>query len=248
MSIPMQLFTMTSSLRNPAVYPEQDFSRGSISIPEPFALLIHHQSELASFRETFAPGKVRSETERCEREENSYEHLGVLQNYLEQRLGGSIRTESLRHEKGFATFDMLWMLLKPGTTVYSDTYADGNYNAYVVRSVTDGAAKSSTSPLVIRMWYLDFDGLRMGRRALVRHQSPYDGEKRISALLVFPCEFWEDKPTEKYPKGLKESLIERGKLFLKLTSRRCMKYDGLTVSSPRKHVCALSYDNWSRIT
>ena len=223
-------------------YPDQDFSGDSLSIPEPFALLIHHQSELASFRETCAPGKVRSESELCEREEKTYEHLGVLQRFLEQRVGDSTRTESLRHEKGFATFDMLWMLLKPGTTVYADTYADGNYDAYVIHSVTGGAASSPTSPLVITMWFLEFDGRRMARSSSVRSQSPYNGEKRISALEVFPCEFWEDKPTERYPKDLQESLIERGKLFLKLTSRRCMHYDGVTSSSPRRHVCAFSYN------
>ena len=223
-------------------YPDQDFSGDSVSIPEPFALLIHHQSELASFRETCAPGKVRSEPELCEREENTYEHLGVLQKFLEQRVGDSVRTESLRHEKGFATFDMLWMLFKPGTTVYADTYFDGNYDAYVIHSVFGGADSSPTSPLVIKMWYLDFDGQRIGRSSHSRSQSPYNGEMRISALQVFPCEFWEDKPTERYPKDLKKSLIERGKLFLKLTSRRCMYYDGLTSSSPRRHVCAFSYD------
>ena len=223
-------------------YPEQDFSGDSVSVSEPFALLIHHQSELASFRETYAPGKVRSEDECCEREENTYEHLGVLQKFLEQRVGVSIETERLRHKRGYATFDMLWMLLKPGTTVYGDTYIDGNYDAYVIHSVSGGATESPTSSLEITMWYLDFDGFRIGKVIFKKPQSPYNGEKRISELEVFPCEFWEDSPTEKYPKGLKESLVERGKLFLKLTSRRCMNYDGLTMTVPRRHVCVISYD------
>ena len=223
-------------------YPEQDFSGDSLSVSQPFALLIHHQRELASFRETYAPGKVRSENECCEREENTYEHLGVLQKLLQQRVGVSVEIEKLRHERGYATFEMLWMLFKPGITVYSDTWSDGNYDAYVIHSVTGGAAESPTSPLQMRLWNLEFDGSLIGRCGMTRTQSPYNGEKRISELEVFPCEFWEDNPTEKYPNGLKESLIERGKVFLKLTSRRCMNYDGLTASAPRTHVCILSYD------
>lgn len=223
-------------------YPGQDFSGEAISVFEPFDVLIHHESELATFRETYAPSKTRPETECCETEKNTYEHLAVLQDFLMQRVGVSVETERLRHTRGFATFDMLWMLYKPGTTVYSDTWADGNYNAYVIQSVSVGVARGPTASLEIDMWYLDFDGTIIGRRGFKRYQSPFNGEKRISALEVIPCGFWEDKSTEKVAKGLKESLEERGKLFFKLTSRRCMNYDGLTVEAPRIHVRAKPFD------
>lgn len=217
-------------------YPQLDFSGESISVTEPFEVLIHHENELASLRENYAPGKIRSESEHCDREKNTYEHLAVLQNLLKQRVGLSVETERTRHKRGFATFNMLWMLFKPGTTVYCDTWSDGKYNAYVIQSVSGGVADDRTNSLAIEMWYLDFDGTRIGKRGFTKNQAPFNGEKRISALEVFPCEFWEDNSTEKAVKSLRESLEERGKMFLKLTSRRCMSFDGLTSTVPRRHV------------
>lgn len=223
-------------------YPEQDFSGESIEVSEPFNVLIHHESELAAFRETHAPGKIWSEHEYCAREKNTYEHLGILQNFLKQRVGVSVETEKLRYKRGFATFDMLWMLLKPGITVYCDTYGDGRYDAYVIESVRGDEAEGPTSILRIDMWYLNFDGKRIGRRGLTDYQKRFNDEKRISTLEVFPCEFWEDKSAEKNVKRLRESLEERGRMFFKLTSRRCMSYDGLTVWHPKRHVCAYSFN------
>ncbi|KAL8827476.1 MAG: hypothetical protein Q9170_007000 [Blastenia crenularia] len=214
-------------------YPNQNFSGESIIVPEPFAVLIHHESELASFRETYAPGEPRSQSEHCERENDTYEHLGILQNFLQDRVGVSIETERQRYKRGFATFSMLWMLLKPGTTVYCDSYENGSYNAYVIDSVTGIVPDNPNSSIEIGCWFLNFDGDHIGKCAFTVHQKPFNGEKKIPALEVFPCEYWEDKPTERNGKGLRESLEERGKLFFKLVSRCCMKYDGLTATWPR---------------
>ena len=219
-------------------YPGLDFPGESFLVDEPFHVLIHHESELAAFRENYAPDKNRPQSECCDREKNTYEHLGVLQTFLKQRVGLRVETERIRHKRGVATFDMLWMLFKPGTTVYTDTWLSEEYDAYVIQSVKGGVDEESTSSLQIEMWFLDFDGKYIGKRGTTRTQLPFNGEKKISTLEVFPCEFWEDKPTEGNVKGLRQRLEERGKMFFKLTSRRCMSFDGLTITSPRIHVCA----------
>ncbi|KAL8792691.1 MAG: hypothetical protein Q9195_004751 [Heterodermia aff. obscurata] len=220
-------------------YPTLDFSGESLWVPEPFNVLIHHESELASFRDKYAPGQIQSESECCERERDTYEHLGVLQNFLKQRVGLSVETERLRHKRGFATFDMLWMLLKPGITVYYDHFGDGNISAYVVHTVTGGMTEGRILPLEFNLWYLHFDGSRIGKTFQKAFQHPFNGERRISALAVIPCEFWEEKSTDTAVKGLAQSLEEGGKMFLKLTSRRCMNYDGMTTSIPKIRVKGL---------
>ena len=218
-------------------YPGLDFSGEELWVEEPFQVLIHHESELASFRDKYAPGKSPSESEYCEKEKDTYEHLGVLQDFLKQRVGLSVETERLRHKRGFASFDMLWVLLKPGITVYCDPWDDGNYNAYVIHSVSGGVREGRTRPLELNMWYLDTNGSRIGRRTLETFQRSFNGERRISALDVVPWEFWEEKSTGTVVKGLKERLEERGRMFLKLTSRGCMSFDGMTVMVPKTHVC-----------
>ncbi|KAL9594654.1 MAG: hypothetical protein Q9219_006915 [cf. Caloplaca sp. 3 TL-2023] len=219
-------------------YPGQDFSGTSVTVPEPFAVLVHHESELASFREMYGPDGNRSQTgDCCEREKNTYEHLAVLDDFLKQRVGVSVETERQRYERGFATFDMLWMLLRPGITVYCDSFDNGNYNAYVIESVTKPEADDTNpNPLLdIAMWCLDFNGESIGRRGFTTAQKPFNGEQKISTLEVVPCEFWEERPAEIASRYLREHLEQRGKMFLKLTSRRCMNYDGLTISYPRRH-------------
>ena len=218
-------------------YPDLDFSGEALWVDEPFHVLIHHESELASFRDKYAPGETRSESEYCERERDTYEHLGVLQDFLKQRVGLSVKTERLRHKRGFATFDMLWMLLKPGITVYCDPWLEGKYNAYVIHSVTGGVIGSRTCPIEINLWYLNCNGSIIGKHDQKTVQYSFHGERMITALSVVPCEFWEDKSTETAVKGLKETLEERGRMFFKLTSRRCMSYDGMTVTVPRTYVC-----------
>lgn len=222
-------------------YPDLNFSGESLSVYEPFPVLIHHESELALFREKYAPGKTLSKSEYCDREKSTYEHLGVLQTFLKQRVGLRVETERMRHKKGVATFDMLWMLLKPGITVYCDFWADGAYNAYVIHSVKGGVGEGGTC-MVIEMWNLDSNGRLIGKRKHQTYQYPFNGERKISTLEVVPCEFWEEGSTETAVKGLKERLEERGKMFFKLMSKRCMNYDGLSVTFPRVHVCAFSHD------
>lgn len=216
-------------------YPEQDFSRSSIWINEPFAVLFHYEKELADFRDQYAPSRTQTENERCERTKNTYGHLSVLQEFLQGRIGTSVESEKLRHKRGFATFEMLWLLLKPGVTVFCDTASDGNYSAYIVRSLRGGVTKGHPYPLQIDLWNLNYDGETIGSSSWSIAQQPFNGEKEIETLQVFPCEFWKASKSKKV-EDLKKDLEERGKMFFKLTSRRCMSYNGLTTTFPKFHV------------
>ena len=228
-------------------YPAVDFSQEPFLVPEPFKVFIHHENELAALRETYASSEDTGGQEQCIREKDTYEHIGLLQQFLKQRLGNSLESERLRHQRGYATFDMLWLLLKPGITVFCDTLSDGNYDAYVLHSVTGGEIKGRNTKLEITMWYLNYNGDYIGKEDTTKFQKPFNGEKDISTLEVFPCEFWKGEAAERN-KDLENSLIERGKLFLKLASRCCMSYDGLTRTFPRTHVSNFLFSTRSILT
>ncbi len=218
-------------------YPGQSFSDDANTISEPYAALIHHEEELKAYRDQFNPNAINSKDELCQRNANVYEHLGILQNVLSERSGKEVEAERQRHSRGVATFEMLWLLLKPGTEVYGDRAADGNYDAYVVKSVSGGMFAGRSTQLDIDLWLMDYDGNKIGRRIQAFYQPVYDGEKEITSLNVFPCEFWKDKSKEgEESKPLRQKLEERGKLFFKLAQRQCMDYDGTTNSWPKKHV------------
>ena len=218
-------------------YPGHSFSEDSNTVMEPYAALIHHEEELKAYRGQFDPNTTKSEDELCHRNANAYEHLGILQSVLFERSGTAVEAERQRHARGVATFEMLWLLLKPGTNVYSDDQADGNYNAYVIKSVTGGVYGGPLSLLVISAWRMYFDGNKIGRGTYEFDQNVYDGEKDITSLTMFPCEFWKDESREgEGTKPLELKLEERGKMFFRLAQRQCMDYNGTTYSWPKKYV------------
>ncbi len=119
----------------------------------------------------------------------------------------------------------------------------GGYDAYVIKSVSRGTSKGRPHSLEIQIWYVDyFNGMIIRRQSRVQYQSAYDGEKEITSLHVFPCEFWKEVSTENEETQPPEKRLEaRGKMFFKLAQRQCMDYDGITHSWPRKHVSISLY-------
>ena len=214
------------------VYPGQSWMEDSITIPESFAFLVHHEEELRGYRGQFSPGKAASKDEVCERKSYSYEHLTILQDFLQDCIGVSVEAERQRHKRGVATFEMLWLLLKPGQDIYYDTEHEGHLSAYVIESVTGGMSRGRPSVLEVRMWFLNYNGAKVGRQSRLAHQYPFDGEQEITSLEAFPCEY------SKEATSLRKHLERRGEIFFRLTKRQCMSYTGFTISFPRKHISA----------
>ncbi len=218
-------------------YPGQSFSDDANTIWEPYAALIHYEEELKAYRDHFDPNAINSKEELCQRNANAYEHLGILQDILFERSGEAVKAERQRHARGVATFEMLWLLYKPGTDVYCDGDADGNYNAFVVKSVSGGIIQGRSTPLIIVLWHMDYDGNKIGRHIESFAAPVYDGEKEITSLIVVPCEYWKEKSKEgEETKALRQKLEERGKMFFKLAQRQCMNYNGATRSWPKKQM------------
>ena len=218
-------------------YPGENFPDNSTVIWEPYAPLVHYQEELETYRDSFHPDKVSSNEEMCHRNENAYEHLGILQHVLRERSGKEIDAERQRHARGVATFEMLWLLYRPGTDVYADVNADGNYSAYVVISVSPEYVRDRPVPLKIEVWNMNYDGGRIGRCCTELFEMVFDGEKEITSLFAVPCEFWKERSKAgEESRPLRTRLEERGKMFFKLAQRHCMDYDGLTMTWPKEHV------------
>ena len=218
-------------------YPGHNFSEASNTIVEPYAALIHHEEELKTYRDQFSPNTINSEHELCHRNVNAYEHLGILKSVLFERSGMAVEAERQRHARGVATFEMLWLLFRPGTDVYCDIAKDGNYNACVIKSVSSGIFGGRRTLLTLDVWSMDYDGDKIGRQIYQLLQPMYDGEKEITSLAVFPCQFWKETPKEgEEDKPLKMKLEERGKMFFKLAQRQCMDYSGTNFTWPKHHV------------
>ena len=218
-------------------YPGLSFSEQSNTIPEPYGVLYHHEEELKAYRDRFRPDVINSKDELCRRSMNAYGHLGILKDVLSQQSGTAVEAERQRHARGVATFEMLWLLFKPGTDIYWEDKVNDHWNACVVSSVSDDRLWGRSQPLKIHAWRLIFDGDKVGRRSFSISQPVYDGEKEISSLEVYPCEFLKEESEKgEEIKPLRQKLEERGKMYYKLAQKECMNYNGFTSTWPKRYV------------
>ncbi len=134
----------------------------------------------------------------------------------------------------------LWMLYRPGTTVYSR--ANGEWEAFVIDSL-DGmqVRKPSTdnfhalTRLDIRAWSMDFDGEVYGRVWSIHCVAPFHGVKDISSLPLVPESFLLDG------NAIRESLISRGKKFRTLQVQHCQASSNSPSQSTRVMIDHLNY-------
>ncbi|KAF2453269.1 hypothetical protein BDY21DRAFT_293312 [Lineolata rhizophorae] len=221
-------------------YPDQSLIGNSITIDEPYLILVHHEKELRKYRESFAPNATASENKtdemgKCVGEEDTYEHLGIVLDFLQSTLKDSFAKERELHrrERPACTYEMLWMLFKPGTDVYFDSDSCGVLDSYVVRSVSWKINNGAPVLYEIQLWNLDYDAIYIGPRQHTAIVLPFDGEKEIASLDVFPCEYLTKEARGESYEERRKFLEERGRMFFQLTSKQCMWYDGYTTTFPK---------------
>jgi hypothetical protein len=143
----------------------------------------------------------------CDKE--TFDHLVLLFEFLKtSNYTTHISEEQERHTRNLCTFRMLWLLFKPGQTVYMESA--GQLYAYVIKSMeVDKRINSATprrisQPYVIELWNLDFDGDYVARSAHTVTIANFDGERQVTSLKIFPCEFIDRQDGGKTRKNLED--------------------------------------------
>ncbi|KUI68921.1 ATPase family AAA domain-containing protein 3 [Cytospora mali] len=210
-------------------YPDLVLRSDRLSFTSPFAALAHHADDLREYRDRLLASKEEGQvqdptsqqkpafppdhesmTEFCNAK--AAEHVSMLLDYLEDSYGDKVQAEVARNGRGLCTFAMLWMMLKPGTTVYVRSRPEEVPSAMVIKSVEEDPAiifrnDNERAPYKIRLWHLDFDGRRVGRRLQEKTLIQFDGEREITSLQVFPCHFLDRQDNA----STRKQVIERGK-------------------------------------
>lgn len=207
-------------------YPSVNLHGESITLEEPYSLLAHHLDDIKSIK---ASQDVNTDQE-------AIEHIDLLLGFLSDAVYKSfIIEEKERHNKGNCTFRMLWLLFRPGDTIYHGR--SGKFSAHVIKSVkTDGAILSENQrelrPYELSIWNLDFNGRFVGRSAAVVIIPPFFGERPITSLQAFPSEF-----KDKFDGGeLRKHLIQNGRRWFKLLGGQQVLYQGETQGLSRREV------------
>ena len=114
-------------------FPESNLLH-TLSLPYPFALLVHHRKELEAFK-----ANNPQELSKDDLEERN-KHIDCALALVQAEHGEELEIEDARllRDPPATTFKNYWIHLKPGTMVYRSQH--GVHSPYVVNSVTGGAS------------------------------------------------------------------------------------------------------------
>lgn len=231
-------------------FPFQDLTGKSITIKEPYECLVHFYDrleELAQPCDNSHPGqacKLHSHTSLCGKE--TKKHVETLLKYLEPTMESKVRPalEKLSRKTPVITYDMLWLLFKPGVEMYGDfnetresTKGSGVFMAMKVYKseygkISERLDKDRSLALIVTSWVMCSNGDNVGRASCVDYIRSFEGEKEVTQLEAYPCSYATDKTR-------KADMIKRGKLAADLFKEgsRAIFFDGMTYSGsklPRK--------------
>ncbi|RYO76570.1 hypothetical protein DL766_005482 [Monosporascus sp. MC13-8B] len=204
-------------------YPGTSFIGESVRVDAPYRVLIHHRAALARYRVS------QPETHDEEYAVTTAKHIDVLLSFLDKTLGKQIREEEERHNSSTpkATFDNLWLLLKPGSVVYAEK--DYKWTPFVVSSVVTppGSGEEGPRPYTINCWNISYGGDRFTRFTIAFTIEPFTGEQAISSLRVIPEQFFRGEDGDMSPSDVAAEQIKLGKVVWELAKGPAyMSYDG----------------------
>lgn len=184
-------------------------------------------------------------------------HIKELYSFLDHRYLDAMTAERLRwqNEQPVCTFEWSWLLFTPGTLVYEKgSSLDSLPSAFLVESFSlrglfhydRHSNKPNVNPsrldtrrkvkfrhrlrkITIALTYLKHDGRKWipGKKSVTI--LPFNGERLITNLPVYPAEYFDDSDGT-----VRTRLIERGQRYHKLASRGLFEYHGQTLSGTRR--------------
>ncbi|RYP72646.1 hypothetical protein DL770_007933 [Monosporascus sp. CRB-9-2] len=204
-------------------YPGTSFIGESVRIDAPYRVLIHHRAALARYRVS------QLETHDEEYAFTTAKHIEVLLSFLDKTLGKQIREEEERHNSGTpkATFDNLWLLLKPGSVVYAEK--DCKWTPFVVSRVAipPRISEEGPRPFTIHCWNISYCGDRFTRFQCAFTIEPFTGEQAITSMQVIPERFFRGEDGDMSPSDVAAKQIKLGKIAWELAKGPVyMSYDG----------------------
>ncbi|KAH6630497.1 P-loop containing nucleoside triphosphate hydrolase protein [Chaetomium sp. MPI-SDFR-AT-0129] len=224
-------------------YPSVLLGGEVIRMNDPCPLIGHNLQDLENYQRSYSEScDVCSQQppatthggfpHRCTRIEAK--HLGLLLDFVKDFVyREDIKKETARHAQNLCTFEMLWLLFKPGRTVYVQT--DGKLLGYVVQVVSIDESHhflaGTQQSYWIKLWNLQFDGRFVGRASKVVVIPQFSGERAVTSLGAFPCEFMD-----KADGGKTKSRVEQdGKEWYDLLCGKQIHYSG-ELAGPAKRL------------
>ncbi|KAF4546170.1 ATPAse [Lasiodiplodia theobromae] len=233
--------TVISALRHVVnYYPSQDLSGETVTIYEPYSVVVHHEEELKEYRDWFAPDNPATATasDSCSNR-LTYNHVGVLLDYVNSKIGAAVRAERERNARGYTSPDMEWLAFKPGTDVYYDHDADGKWSPYVIKKFRPRMQNGHVIDYSVHLWNLDIDSDRpelLGLNTISTSLSYTGPDVELFGRTIFPCSAFPDGKTilGRERDELRKFFEDRGRMFVQLLKRGCYQFEGTSITQPIK--------------
>ncbi|KAH8658138.1 P-loop containing nucleoside triphosphate hydrolase protein [Xylariales sp. PMI_506] len=218
-------------------YPGLELSEEIITIKEPFAVFIFYEDELTKYREPLKDAGNQDWPASCENR-YAYKHIGIAQQFVRDFIQEDVIAERERHARGFATFDMLWLLYKPGSDIYMDYDIVGEHDPFVVHDLDFDLRNGVANRYELEVWNVNADVDWVGTCVVSKFIERFAGEKEITSLVGYPCEYlrFSNGVTEQDLKEIRDHFIARGKKWYDLRRKiGCHSFDGPSTTFPRRN-------------
>lgn len=234
-------------------YPSINLTKQGLVLESPFCLLVHHMDELEAFIASYNPAPPEDrdpdgstaahrveDTGACS--EVAFRHIGKILGFLKDNtFGHKLQEEQARHlqDPPVCTFLMLWLLYKPGATVYVNS--SGMVEACIVESFevensllhAGDISLYAPQPCTLKLWHLSFDGMHIRRSSRWEIIGAFDGERPILDLKAVPARFADKADNGK----TREQLLQYGRKWYSLIrGAQQQHYLGETVGLPKRQV------------
>jgi hypothetical protein len=216
-------------------YPQYDFNTKRLLVDWPYSIFWHLEEELTEYQQKFRDVESHPHHSSC-RSRHAFEHLTVMWNFIRGCLGEAVDRERERHSRGMATFEMLWLILKPGVDVYLDRVQMGQWETYVIKSIGIGSVGGSIVSYNITVWNLRANSRMIGPSEFLLTVHAFAGEKEIRKLRIYPCEFDKTDEQGQTAQERRQRFIDNGKKYLKLRRKGCWDFDGYSTYFPQTRV------------
>lgn len=205
-------------------YPSQNLIGDTVTIRQPYGVLMHHFTELVELKHQLKSTATDSEddqtAEKCR-------HVQLLLDYLHPRYQQTIVPAQKRLAKNSPTINFadIWYLLKPGGLAYFN-----NEDVYLASTVTSVEYKEATAEDKAR-WQVKVCFMNaIWKKHMVTGSiftvdiEAFDGEKVVTGLPIYPCHYYDIQDGGER----REAFLRRGTEMMDILRNhyKYVKYDG----------------------
>jgi hypothetical protein len=125
------------------------------------------------------------------------------------------------------TFDLLWTLFPPNTTVYTKANLLHEHQVLKLKMGEYGSCSNGSKFFSLELKFISHDGAKIGWAETTLKIDQFEGAKKVHNLVCFPLVQHPER------KGIETQLSQRGKRYLELQQATYQEYTGAAIVEDR---------------